>query len=112
MRSKTKKQFSSSWKAYRRLTTKGWSIYKHKSILSEGGGEGLGADLLEKPPLLDDIAHRLHLHGLHFVDILERVRCPGLFVLNHSDLGTFWVRAGGREGEWDRPSRMRLCQRP
>jgi len=64
-----------------------------------GSGEGLGADLLEKPPLLDDIAHRLHLHGLHFVDVLERIRCPGLFVLNHSDLGILWVREGGLERE-------------
>lgn len=57
-------------------------------------GGGTETDPLEKFPLLDDVAHGLHLHGLQFVDVLERIRFPGLFVLNNPDLGTWWVRMG------------------
>lgn len=52
-------------------------------------------DPLEKLPLLDDVANGPHLHGLQFVDVLERVRFPGLFVLNYPNLVTWWVRMGG-----------------
>lgn len=37
IRSSTKKQFSSSWKAYRKLTTKGWSICEGEEEEREDG---------------------------------------------------------------------------
>ena len=52
------------------------------------GGVELRADLLEKPPLLNNVTDRFHPYSLDFVDVLECVRRPGLFVLNHSDLAT------------------------
>ena len=55
-------------------------------------------NLFEEPSLLDYIAHRLHLHSLYFVDILECVGCPSLFVLDHSDLAPSWVRTSCRGG--------------
>jgi len=106
IRSRTKKQFSSSWNAYRRLTTNGWSICKAQINFLGRGRAGYSerdvtVDLFEKPPLLDDIAHRLHLYGLHFVDVLECVRRPGLFVLNDSDLAPSLVRISwSAERDW------------
>lgn len=62
------------------------------------------SDLFEEPPLLDYIAHRLHLDGLHFVDVFECVRRPGLFVLDHSDLALWSGRMNGRgRGKTDLP---------
>lgn len=115
MRSRTKKQFSSSWKAYRRLTMKGWSICgrgrRYWGESRERGTDGRGkrssagtwtectkleqdkeewrgdeADLLEQPALLNDVRDRLHFHTFRFVDVLERIQVLRLFMLNDANL--------------------------
>ena len=53
----------------------------------------MGHDLLEKFALLYNISHRLHPHGFNFANILERICCSGLFMFDHPNLETCWVRA-------------------
>jgi hypothetical protein len=100
MRSRTKKQFSSSWKAYLKLTTNGWSICLEGTM--SDGSEAQGrriAHLFEKPALLDDVRDGLHLDAFRLVDVLERVEVACLFVLDDADLERQRIvsmREGGR----------------
>ena len=89
MRSSTKKQFSSSWKAYRRLTINGWSTWERGRGQCEGNrGTRMcaGSNLFQQPAFLDDIGHGLHLDALCLVDILESIKLLGLLVLDDADL--------------------------
>ena len=86
MRSRTKKQFSSSWNAYRILTTNGWSICEHTSITIPVEYVCVCPYLLEKSALLDDVGDGFHLDAFRLIDVLERIEVLGLLVLDHSDL--------------------------
>ena len=87
MRSSTKKQFSSSWNAYRKFTTKGWSIYAEKPVSHRANDHKTAqAHLLKQSALLYDICHCFHLHTFGFVDVLECVQFARLLVLDDADL--------------------------
>jgi hypothetical protein len=93
MRSRTKKQFSSSWKAYRILTTKGWSIWS-----MFGGASGMGersTNLFEQAAFLNDVGDGLHLDAFGFVDVLESIELLCLLVLDNADLGECRISVGG-----------------
>jgi hypothetical protein len=51
----------------------------------------VATDLLEKPPLLDDICDRFLPDAAVLVDILEGIEVLRLLVLNDPDLGAAWT---------------------
>lgn len=100
MRSRTKKQFSSSWNAYRKLTTNGWSIYSGINSLKVWT-VGTGTDLFQQAAFLDDVGNSLHLDTFRLVYVLERIQLPCLLVLDDSDLNREEMMSGKKAVERD-----------